>query len=321
MVKNKTKLVIFILIISSGLSIKAMHQLFDKKAPVEIEMKRLDRSHKKESPIIKAARTGRLKKLQHAIDSGADVDTLNPYGATPLMLASMYDEYLDVVESLIKSGANVNATAHLALTPLKIALVAKNEAAARALLLAKADPTGPITIQDSPEEGLPLILATKNNLPDMVNMLVKLGADVNAAVTSVNDAVSGTTALHEASYTGNTNIVNTLINLGADVNVKDKFMKDTPLGRASQCGHLDVVNSLLAAGSRIDDGNALNRTPLMEASKTGNLEIVSSLLRAGADVNRSDFLNETALSLAIKNGHPKVSAAITKAKAKKSLKS
>ena len=67
----------------------------------------------------------------------------------------------------------------------------------------------------------------------------------------------------------------------------------TPLLKAAQKGHTEIVTALLAAKA---DVNAANKTdgvtPLYMAAAKGHTEIVTTLLEANADVNTTkDFDN------------------------------
>jgi outer membrane protein assembly factor BamB len=60
-----------------------------------------------EEPLIEAARTGDTAALQSLLDSGADIDVGNRYGATPLFFAAERGD-LAMVTLLIESGARVD---------------------------------------------------------------------------------------------------------------------------------------------------------------------------------------------------------------------
>ena len=81
-----------------------------------------------------------VKEAEEAIKAGANVNDVNEYEDTALMLASR-NGHKDMVEMLIKAGAEVNA---------------KNK-----------------------REETALMLASRNGHKDMVEMLIKAGANVN----------------------------------------------------------------------------------------------------------------------------------------------
>ena len=71
----------------------------------------------KNTPLIYAARHGKLKALHALIDGGADVNATNTNEATPLFIACQ-EGHLPCAELLIKSGAEVDKAANDGATPL-----------------------------------------------------------------------------------------------------------------------------------------------------------------------------------------------------------
>lgn len=110
------------------------------------------------------------------------------------------------------------------------------------------------------------------------------------------------TPLHFAAEKGYLDIVDSLIKHGADVNAVD-CCQYTPLSFAISNNELDVVECLLNNGANVDVRYILEQTPLHLAAKTGYLKIVDSLIKHGADINAVDCNQQTPLHLAIKNKH------------------
>ena len=67
---------------------------------------------------------------------------------------------------------------------------------------------------------------------------------------------------------------------------------------ASQEGHLEVVEALLAKGAKIDVQTDIGATALILASYRGNAEIVAALLAKGANTELRIEDGGTALELA-----------------------
>ncbi|KAI0902694.1 hypothetical protein F4823DRAFT_639048, partial [Ustulina deusta] len=82
------------------------------------------------------------------------------------------------------------------------------------------------------------------------------------------------------------------------------------LETATENGHLEVVERLLAAGADVNafPTGAFGRTALQAAAENGHLEVVERLLSAGADVNAfpANKFGVTALQAAAENGHLEV---------------
>ncbi len=117
-------------------------------------------------------------------------------------------------------------------------------------------------------------------------------------------------------------VVDALIRCKVDI---DKATLDgcTPLGIASQKGHLHVVEALLCSGADLDLAIQSTReavsdesddlplsgamteggTPLFVASSYGHSLVVDALLRNGAAVNKTIAHGATPLYIACENGH------------------
>ena len=111
----------------------------------------------------------------------------------------------------------------------------------------------PVTDDTIPDYVDVLILATKNDYLDIVNMLIEAG------VTYYDDAIA-TAALY-----GHLNTVNMLIEAGAE----DGY--DDALVLAAKYGHLDIVNRLIEAGA------GHYKDALIEAKKSCHTDIVNML--------------------------------------------
>ena len=74
-------------------------------------------------------------------------------------------------------------------------------------------------------------------------------------------------------------------------------MARTALSLASQNGHFDVVQALLAAKVEVNAKSVNGETALLLASWQRHLEVVRALLAANADVNAKAADGATALAL------------------------
>lgn len=106
----------------------------------------------------------------------------------------------------------------------------------------------------------------------------------------------------EAAEEGDEVQVQQLLDLGVNPNVRGGAGW-TALMMASWKGHLRVVESLLAAGAKVNAQNEDEMTALMVASET---EVVELLLAEGAKVNAEDASGRTALMWASSQGHLEV---------------
>ena len=143
----------------------------------------------------------------------------------------------------------------------------------------------------------PLQRAAENASPAMVDRLLAAGADVDAAQTS------GLTALMIAARTGDVRVVNRLVAHGADVDAATARTRSTALMWAVGESHLETVRALLAAGADPRASTAAGFTPLLFAARNGDVELARLLLAAGVDVNHTGVDGTHALPYAIIRGH------------------
>ncbi len=163
------------------------------------------------------------------------IKQVNSVGYTPLMYASCYPS-VEVVQALIKNGADLNAKDKDSKTALMIAAEYGHLEVVKALLNNGAD----VNAKAKNFNKTPLMFAAEYGHVEVVKALLNNGADVNALT------ISGLTALHYAIHKGSFKVVETLIDNRANVNlsVKDGY---TPLMTAASevpCD-LDILQILL----------------------------------------------------------------------------
>jgi ankyrin repeat protein len=123
----------------------------------------------------------------------------------------------------------------------------------------------------------PLLLASVYAGPEGVELLLKKGADVNAANKL------GVTPLHRAAT--NYEKAKLLVDAGANVTVKTKSGR-TPLTLAARrYGNNQTVKLLLDKGADAKERNDRGVTPIQVAAACGDLDTVKLLVEAGADTN------------------------------------
>lgn len=108
------------------------------------------------------------------------------------------------------------------------------------------------------------------------------------SVPSIVDYVfpdDGNTPLTRASNYGHTEIVNALIEAGADINYVNKENGATALIYAINRERIDIVKLLLQKGIEEINIDRNGNLPFQRACSVGNMEIVKLLVNHGADVN------------------------------------
>jgi hypothetical protein len=157
-------------------------------------------------------------------------------GETTLILASEHG-YVEVVDALIATGADMNKANNNSYTPISRASYKGHLEVVQALIAAGAD------VNIANEYGYtPIFIASYMGHLEVVQALIAAGADANKAD---ND---GYTPISWASDLGHPEVVQALIAAGADVNKASNY-GSTPISQASYKGHLQVVQALIAAGA------------------------------------------------------------------------
>ncbi|EON65807.1 hypothetical protein W97_05046 [Coniosporium apollinis CBS 100218] len=145
-----------------------------------------------------------------------------------------------------------------------------------------------------------LALSAANGFLPICRRLIELGANVNSG----NE--DNLTVLHNASYSGQEEIVELLLDHGANVNAQSED-HTTALYNASLTGHGKVIELLLYYDADVNAQTERHTTALRNASLKGHEKIAELLLDHGADVNhQSTYTHNTALHIASLEGHKKI---------------
>ena len=165
------------------------------------------------------------------------------------------------VTTLLKQGADVNATQGDAVTALHWAARLGDAEMARTLIVAGANVRATTRLAAYS----PLHLAAERGSADVVGSLLKAGADPNARTST------GATPLMFAAAAGDVAAVSALVDAGADISGAEADRGQTPLIFATAANRLDVVKLLLKRGA--NPNQATKFTDLAALSKNGeNLE-------------------------------------------------
>lgn len=223
------------------------------------------------SPLHYAAQNGHNDLARLLINSGADLKLENRRGWTPfhnavawghkdlaeflfekendIIIAPPYlmaivcnSGYKDIVEYLIKLGANINPAIDLHYEANQI----------------------------------PSLESVWNNHPDILQLLLDYGADPNA-----KDRYSWS-LLHYTVYDGNVDMTRMLLDKGALVNVIENEFGRTPLSYAAEKGYISLVEMLIQQKADVNAKDFRGRTPLDNAKDHSQDEMIKLLRDHGA---------------------------------------
>ena len=188
------------------------------------------------TPLIIAAHNGNLVSVKMLLRYKADMEARGTVkvddevivGCTPLWAAAKKG-HLDIVKILIERNADVNGRTSSNSTPLRAAAYSGNLDIVRCLVENGAD----VNARNKPREHTPLMIACYNGHSKVVTCLIESGANID-----LQDK-EGNTALHEAIYKDNFEIVKELVSLGAPQLLNIQLL--TPLLLASNNCKIDMV--------------------------------------------------------------------------------
>ena len=236
------------------------------------------------------------------LEHGVNVNTRSPKNyITALHSACLMNCPQDIIESLVKNGAEVDATDFQGNTPMMNALVKKNIPAVKFLLENGANPNTPSKQCHSKFYPLHMILDQdkfmhQDKLHDFVifKLLIKHGAKIELRCNQYGDL----TPLQIAARRGKAAETQYLIDMGADINVLDKLGRSA-VHIAIQEGSkrsADTVRILIKAGANVNTFfGQIKWTPLHSAVMFNDLTMVKLLVEGKAEVNAKDSNGRTPL--------------------------
>lgn len=228
-----------------------------------------------------AARWDDLGMSQALIQAGANPQTANRAGATPMFLASQNGS-ATMLALLLEAGAdpNVPVLSHGETALMMAARTGKLAAVSRLL-----DQGAQVNAAENLRGTTALMWAAEQGHTAVVQLLLERGADVNARSAILTPVKRGGLGFARPAADGQ--------------QPRDRIGGLTPLLFASREGALDVVRTLVARGADVRAPSVDGSSPLLVAVQNGRYDIAQYLLDHGADPNQANQKEWTPLFLAV----------------------
>lgn len=270
------------------------------------------------TPLMRAARAGRYIALRCLLENGADVNARDKSGGTALMGASL-SGYSHSVGILLQAGADVNACTKNGSTALMHAVQAKHEHLVPILVAAGADVNAVNQAGETAQtmvKSLAMLNLLKGgqrceNLDAIFRDILKSRGEIKDS-RALNDKDVEKLLVSVSFY--DIDKFKELISKGIDVNAKASHTGVTALMNAAVNGKMEHARLLIQHGADVNIQDAFGQTALMHAVTGRSFEMVQLLLDSGAksDIKRND--GETALDRAIENKDNEIQCLLTSGK-------
>lgn len=262
-------------------------------------------------------KTATVNDVQKMLDKGTNINAKSSERNSTFIMEYAVENtpYPEVLDLLIKRGADIHITGSDGLNLLWWARFNKNPKIAARLIDAGVD-----VKQNVENMSVITEMAGYHGWDSyLIQKLIAAGADVNAKNYSQQTPLM---RVIWSSSDAEVRVVKMLIDAGADVNTRD-YQGDTALIEAVWQSSPEVVKMLIDAGADVNVRNSRGETALMRAAWYSSPEVVKMLIDAGADVNAKDNDGKTAWYMAKSwgagKGRPEVLKILEDAGAKKTL--
>ncbi len=241
------------------------------------------------TPLHYAAYGMQIEVMDFLLKKGADINAKDNEGDTPLVWV-VANGKKDSAVYLLEKGADINSTNQNGVTPLIISITRRQPAIMTLLLEQGADPT-----LRNISDFSPLRISVLFGNLDAVKQLLSHGADPSEKYEE------GTTALHIACTEGQSQIAEWLIEKGADISIRDSSGY-SPFYLASFYGQTKICQILLSRGVDVNASSPEGDAPLHGAAWGGFIETAELLIDEGAEVDKENKQGFTPLDYALKAG-------------------
>ena len=256
------------------------------------------------SPLLYAARDGRLESVQILVKAGADVNQTEANSITPLVIA-INNNQVQTARFLLDQGADFNAMDWYGRSPLWSAVELRNMDIHNATFAHDVDREGALElIQVLLERGANPNPQTREVPPTRRHILPTTGS-----LSWVD--FTGQTPFITAALAGDVTVMRLLLKYGADPNMTT-YQGTTALMAAAGINWVffqtfdEGPEKLLEAvklcveelGQDVNGANSMGLTPVMGAANRGSDDIIQYLVAKGAKLDVKDKEGRTPLNWA-----------------------
>lgn len=278
---------------------------YARRAPEAVNALRKDQR----TPLMIAAFFDPPRALRALLAAGADLATPEAAGWQAIHAAATGGA-VETFEVLAAAGADVMSLGPADTTAMHLAANAGHGA-----IVERLAARAPALIGMPDAAGFtPLHRAAGRGHAETIDIIIRLGAEVEARTTEKAIGFQGRTALHTAAAGNHAEAINALVAGGADVNAPSPLL-GPPVHIAAYFGNAAAIAALSACGADIErpivyepikrkpdttvsDKEKKDWRPLHIAIDQGHPQALKALLSAGANPNALTGADRTPLSLA-----------------------
>jgi len=265
------------------------------------------------TPLAAATNSGHFEVVKQLFvgNPKQNINHVDVYGTTALHWAAQ-GGFTDIVDFLLRQGANINAKDNLQKTPLILAVKYGHLAVIKRLFAESPRPD--FNLQD--EDGYTALdWSQQAGFTDIADFLLKQGAtiEIQAMPQEQDENIDANTNVYappstliEAVLSGSLDVVKQYFNTNPtpEINKTDNH-GCTGLHWAAQQGFTDIVAYLVDKGANINAKEKMRYTPLALAAIGGHLDIVK-ILQTDSNIDMKNIDGCSALHIAATNGFPDI---------------
>jgi len=250
--------------------------------------------------IWSAVKTGDVEAINQHLADGADINARDSeLGITLLSWAALFDQ-TEVIELLIKKGADVNAKNRDGATPLHAAAFLGRTEAAELLIQKGADVNAKNNNGETPLDATTADWETTKSIASILQVKleqekVKAGRAEVVKLLRQHIIKVSNVDIRTAAAEGNIEAIQQHVSSGTDLNAKEPTGGSTPLIVAAVFGQTEAARLLIEKGASVNVKNNEGNTSLHVATFFCHPETVKLLLEKSAKVNALNNRGETPL--------------------------